>query len=96
MLEMTLNEFARRVSDSSDYTIKDSKKAIITVMESLKDALIAGEEFTYSGFGSFLTQIRPGRTTYSNITHCQIQIPDRVTIRFKPSMLFKAELNKKI
>jgi len=64
-------------------TKTDTKKALEAFMESVSDALKAGDRVGLVGFGSFSVVKRKARTGRNPKTRQKIQIPAKKTVRFK-------------
>ncbi len=58
---MTKQEFVAKVAQKSGLTVRDAGKAVDAFMESVTDALRAGDEVPLTGFGKFSTQQRAAR-----------------------------------
>ena len=64
-------------------TKTDTKKALEAFMESVSDALKAGDRVGLVGFGSFSVVKRKARTGRNPKTRQKIQIPAKNTVKFK-------------
>jgi DNA-binding protein HU-beta len=58
---LTKPEFIARVAQKSGLTSRDAGKAVDAILDSVTDALRAGEEVSFIGFGKFSTQQRAER-----------------------------------
>ena len=74
-----------------------TKKDIIFVVDEmftqLKAALLDGESVKLSGFGNFDVKIRGRRVGRNPKTCVEKIIPPRAVVTFRPSQLFKDEVN---
>ncbi len=59
---MTKAEFIDKVADKSGLSKKDAAAAVDAFLDSVEDALKAGDTVTFTGFGKFSTQHRAART----------------------------------
>jgi len=64
-------------------TKADTKKALDAFMDSVADALKAGDRVGLVGFGSFAVAERKGRKGMNPKTRKPINIPAKKTIKFK-------------
>ena len=58
---MTKAEFIDKVADKSGLSKKDAAGAVDAFLDSVEDALKAGDTVTFTGFGKFSTQHRAAR-----------------------------------
>jgi DNA-binding protein HU-beta len=58
---VTKQEFVERVSSKSGLGRREAAEAVDAVIDSITDALKAGEEVSFTGFGKFSTQHRAAR-----------------------------------
>jgi DNA-binding protein HU-beta len=58
---VTKQEFVERVSSKSGLGRREAAEAVDAVIDSITDALKAGEEVAFTGFGKFTTQHRAER-----------------------------------
>ena len=58
---MTKQEFVTRVQTKSGLSNRDAAKAVDAFIESVTDALKAGDSVTFTGFGKFSTSQRAAR-----------------------------------
>ncbi|MDR0453456.1 MAG: integration host factor subunit alpha [Deferribacteraceae bacterium] len=76
-----------------------TKKDIIGIVDEmfiqLKTTLLEGESVKLSGFGNFDVKIRGRRIGRNPKTGVEKIIPPRAVVSFKPSQLFKDEVNGK-
>jgi len=59
---VTKAEFIDKVADKSGLSKKDAAAAVDAFLDSVEDALKAGDTVTFTGFGKFSTQHRAART----------------------------------
>ena len=58
---MTKQEFVDRVATKSGLTRRDAQKAVDAFLDSITDALKAGDSINFTGFGKFSTAHRAAR-----------------------------------
>ena len=72
----------------------DSKKAVDTVLESIANALKAGDKVALIGFGTFSLNERPAREGINPATKEKIQIAAKTVIKFKAGAELAEAVNK--
>lgn len=93
-----VNAVFDRLADSEhtvEYTKKETREIIEEVIETMKDALGAGEDIKVSGFGKFEVRSKGERIGRNPRTNVEIKIPARSVLRFKVSQVLKDRLNGK-
>jgi integration host factor subunit alpha len=73
---------------------QDTAALIEGLLDSLKEALEAGEEVKVSGFGNFVVRAKRARRGRNPHTGEPITLPGRRVLTFKPSRLFRDALQK--
>jgi DNA-binding protein HU-beta len=58
---VTKQEFVDRVAAKSNLSKRDAGAAVDAFLDSITDALVAGESVNFTGFGKFSTQHRAAR-----------------------------------
>lgn len=58
---MTKQEFVDQVAAKSGLTRRDAAKAVDAFLESVTQALVRGQDVSFTGFGKFSTQNRAAR-----------------------------------
>lgn len=80
---MNKQELIQAIADKAIITHKDAKTALNAVLDSIKEALVKGDEVNLVGFGSFKikhTQARTGRNPHTGEA---VQIPAKKAVSFK-------------
>jgi len=62
--------------------------------ETIKEAILRGEEIEVRGFGSFRFRNRPSRSGRNPRTGDPVKVPPKKVLYFKPSKLLKELINK--
>ncbi len=87
-------ELVAAVTEKSGLTKKDAEKAVAAVLESVIDAVAAGEKVQLVGFGTFETRSRGERTGRNPRTKETITIPASKQPVFKAGKAFKDAVAK--
>ena len=87
-------ELVAAVTEKSGLTKKDAEKAVAAVLESVVDAVAAGEKVQLVGFGTFETRSRGERTGRNPRTKETITIPASKVPAFKAGKAFKDAVAK--
>ena len=67
----------------------DAEEALNALVESLKEALLAGDSVILSGFGTFKVVSRAERKGHNPQSHEPIVIPARNVVKFTPAKALK-------
>lgn len=89
---MNKTELVNAVAEKTGLAKANAKAALDAALESIADALEAGEKITLIGFGTFSIAEKAARTGFNPRTKEAIEIPARKNIKFKPG----AELAERI
>ncbi len=73
---------------------RQSKKIVEGILAELKKALELNSDVVISGFGKFHTKNKSARVGRNPMTLESYEIPERTVVVFKPSKIFRGELNK--
>ena len=91
---MTKESFAEKIYSFHGGLSKDEAHKIIQVIfETIKKKLIKGEKISITGFGRLETISRKGRRGRNPLTGNNFYVPDRMSIRFRPSKKLIDKLN---
>jgi DNA-binding protein HU-beta len=91
---MNKTEFVAAVAEKAGLSKKDADKAVAAFIETVTDALKAGEKVQFVGFGTFEVRQRPERTGRNPQTKQTIKIAACKAPAFKAGNALKAEVNK--
>ncbi len=86
---MTKAELIAAVAEKTELSKKDSEKAVIGVIESITEALVAGEKVALVGFGTFETKVRNERKGINPITKEPMTIAAATVPAFKAGKALK-------
>lgn len=86
---MNKTELARKIATEKEITIKAATEAIETVVNTIADTLVDGEEIKIAGFGTFSVVERAAREGRNPATGETIQIEASKSPKFKASKTLK-------
>lgn len=86
---MNKTELIQGVAEKSGLTKKDSEKAVNAILESIMDAVSAGDKVQLIGFGTFESRERAAREGRNPSTGETINIPATKVPAFKAGKAFK-------
>jgi DNA-binding protein HU-beta len=90
---MTRAELIAAVADRAGLPKADAEGAVHSLLDVVRDALVAGDRVTLPGFGSFDVAERKARSGRNPRTGEAIEIAASRNARFKPSKGLKDTLN---
>ena len=82
------------VAEEAHLSKKDAAAAIAVAFDSIKESLLNNTEINISNFGSFVPITKQSRKGTDPSSHKEIIISAKKSVSFKPSRVFKEELNK--
>lgn len=91
---MTKVELVSKVAEKCGSTKKDAEKAITAVVDSITEALIAGEKVSLIGFGTFEVKERSAKEGVNPRTGEKIAIAARKVPTFKAGKALKDSVDK--
>ena len=80
---MNKSELIAKIAEKSELSKKDAEKALNAFVDSVTDALVAGDKVVLVGFGSFETKKRAARKGKNPQTGAVINIPAATVPAFK-------------
>ena len=80
---MNKTELIDQIAAKAGLTKADSKKALDATIETIKDALVAGDKVALIGFGTFSVSTRAAREGINPRDKVKIQIPEKKIAKFK-------------
>ena len=92
---MTKTNLVEAVAAKTELTKKASEAAVAAVLDSIKDALVAGDKVTLIGFGTFSVKKRAARKGRNPQTKEVISIKASKNVGFSAGSALKAAVNKK-
>lgn len=91
---MYRNEVAAKIAEKTKLTPAQADKVLVALIETVKDALAAGDRIQLVGFGTFEARNRAARIAHDPRTGEEIKIPARRVPAFKPGKALKEAVNK--
>lgn len=92
---MTKADLADKIYEKVGLPKKEAEEIIEILFRSMKNILSEGESIKVSGFGTFLVRKKSARKGRNPKTGLELQISQRKVITFKPSLQFKAAVEKR-
>lgn len=86
---MTKQEFVDMVASKSGLSKRDAGEAVDAVLNSITDALRAGNDVTFTGFGKFSVANRAARTGVNPRTGERLMIAASKVPKFSPGSALK-------
>jgi integration host factor subunit alpha len=91
---MTKAELADRLYEKVGLPKKEATTIVETLFDSMKSILAEGESIKITGFGTFLVRKKSSRKGRNPKTGTELEIEQRRVVTFKPSLQFKAIVEK--
>ncbi len=91
---MTKADLADRIYEKIGLSKKEATAIVETLFDSMKSILSEGESIKITGFGTFLVRKKGERKGRNPKTGTELQIEQRMVVTFKPSLQFKALVEK--
>ena len=86
---MNKSELIAKIAENAELSKKDAEKALNAFVDSVTDALKAGDKVVLVGFGSFETKQRAARKGKNPQTGAEIDIPATTVPAFKVGKALK-------
>jgi integration host factor subunit beta len=87
-------DLVNRISEELDIPKQEAEDGVNLFFETLRDAILKGEEIEIRGFGSFRFRKRTSRSGRNPRTGAPVKVPPKKVLYFKPSKLLKEMINK--
>jgi integration host factor subunit alpha len=88
-------DLANKVKDKvGGMSKKEAGLLVNLLIDTVRDALVTGENVKISGFGSFVVRQKEDRIGRNPHSGEELVIPARKVLTFKPSQLLRDALNK--
>lgn len=91
---MNKTELVAAVAAKAELSKKDAEAAVAAVVESITDALVAGDKVALVGFGTFEVRERAARDGINPLTKQPIKIAASKAPAFKAGKALKDAVNK--
>ena len=90
---MTKPELVNAIVEKAGLNKSDASKALAATLESITDALKAGDKVALVGFGTFSVSARAARTGRNPQTGEALAIPASKAAKFKAGLQLKSAVN---
>ena len=90
---MNKSELVSSIAEKAGLSKSDSKKALDATIQSIAEALKAGEKVALVGFGTFAVSQRPEREGINPATKAKIKIEAKKVAKFKAGADLDAAIN---
>ena len=90
---MNKTELVRVVAEKADLTLAAAGDVVNAVVEAISEALVAGQEVSIPGFGTYKVAERAARTCRNPKTGETIEVPASKSVSFKASKTVNEKLN---
>ncbi len=91
---MTKADLADKIYEKVGLSKKEAVEIMEILFDSIKNILSEGESIKVTGFGTFLVRKKSARRGRNPKTGLELQISQRKVVTFKPSLQFKAIVEK--
>jgi integration host factor subunit alpha len=91
---MTKADLADRLYEKVGLPKKEATAVVETLFDTMKQILSEGESIKITGFGTFLVRKKDSRRGRNPKTGDELEIEQRKVVTFKPSLQFKALVEK--
>jgi len=91
---MTKAELSDKIYEKIGLSRKEALGIVEMLFESIKSILADGESIKITGFGTFLVRKKSARKGRNPKTGTELEIAPRKVVTFKPSLHFKALVEK--
>ncbi len=92
---MTKAEIVDKIAKGAELTKAQAETAASIFMDSIVEALKAGDKVTFVGFGTFTATERAERIGRNPQTGAEVKIPAKVAIKFKAGKAFQEAVQPK-
>lgn len=90
---MNKKDLVQKIAETNELTKQQAADVLDTVLDSIGDAIAAGDRVQLLGFGTFEKRERPARTARNPRTGENIEIAAASVPAFKPGKALKDKVN---
>lgn len=90
---MNKTEFIKYIAETNEITQKETELMFDTIIDSIKNALIEGNDLKFIGFGNFEIVVKKEHFARNPKTGDKIIVPESKAVKFKVSKTLKEEIN---
>lgn len=83
-----------RISQELNIPKQEAEEGVNLFFETIREAILKGEEIEIRGFGSFRFRNRTSRSGRNPRTGEPVEVPPKKVLYFKPSKLLKEMINR--
>jgi len=87
-------DLTNRISQELNIPKQEAEEGVNLFFETIREAILRGEEIEIRGFGSFRFRRRTSRAGRNPRTGEAVKVPPKKVLYFKPSKLLKELINK--
>jgi integration host factor subunit beta len=87
-------DLINKIAKEMDIPKQEAEAGVNLFFDSIKDAILKGEEIEIRGFGSFRFRKRTSRSGRNPRTGEPVKVPPKKVLYFKPSKLLKELINR--
>lgn len=87
-------DLINRIAKEMDIPKQEAEEGVNLFFQTIKNAILKGEEIEIRGFGSFRFRKRTSRSGRNPRTGEPVKVPPKKVLYFKPSKLLKELVNK--
>ena len=87
-------DLINKISKEMSISRQEAEIGVNLFFQTMKDALLRGEEIELRGFGSFRFRHRGSRSGRNPRTGEKVNVPPKKVLYFKPSKLLKEMINR--
>lgn len=92
---MTKTDLVNAIAEKTEFSKKDSEKALNAVITSITDSLVSGEKVQLIGFGTFEVRDRKAKEAINPSTKEKIKVPAKKAPVFKAGKALKDAVDAK-
>ena len=87
-------DLINKIAKEMDISKQEAEEGVNLFFQTIRDALLRGEEIELRGFGSFRFRTRGARSGRNPRTGNPVQVPSKKVLYFKPSKVIKNMINR--
>ena len=87
-------DLINRIAKDMSISKQEAETGVNLFFETIKEAILRGEEIELRGFGSFRFRQRSARSGRNPRTGEPVQVPPKKVLYFKPSKILKKMINR--
>jgi integration host factor subunit beta len=87
-------DLVNKISQELNIPKQEAEEGVNLFFETIREAILKGEEIEIRGFGSFRFRKRTSRAGRNPRTGEPVKVPPKKVLYFKPSKLLKEMINK--